>query len=293
MRGIRFSILLCLFLCFLVFQKSKAQSFYRFNTSQWSVSMSLGSATYFGDLKEKADLDFSPSLGVGVDYKVHPRIGIRTQLIWYRIEGTDEEATDPSRVRRNLSFRADNFELNAQGVFYLFEEPMGFVKRVTDMRPFNIYALFGIGVTAVNPKAELNGTWYKLSDFDTEGVDYGSMTFVAPFGGGVRYKVNQSWALALETTYHLVFSDYFDDVSENYPNPSDLTSQLARDLSDRTPELGFPANDPGDQRGNPSSDDGYLIINLRVEYLAIASLFNGSPRGRFRGPRRYKGGRYR
>jgi len=292
----KINLSVCLISCLviLVAQGIRAQSFWKYNVNQYGVSLSLGTATYFGDLKEGRDLDLNLSVGLGFTYKLTSRFVLRSELIWYRISGSDEEAFDQSRRNRNLSFRADNFELSVQGVILLFEERHGLIKRAPDLRPYNFYGFLGIGVTTVNPRAELNGVWHNLRGLETEGVEYGAVSLVIPGGIGAKYKPNVDWNFALEMSYHLVFSDYYDDVSTVYPDPSIFTDPVAAALSDRSPELGLPSRDAGTQRGNPSSDDGYLIINIRVEYLGLAKLFSGSTnRSRFKKPRRYKARRYK
>ena len=47
-------------------------------------------------------------------------------------------------------------------------------------------------------------------------------------------------------------------------------------LADRGPEIGSPAREAGKIRGNPDENDGYFILNAKVEYFIPAGiLFSG------------------
>ncbi len=70
------------------------------------------------------------------------------------------------------------------------------------------------------------------------------------------------WRVGLEMAYVKTFSDYVDDVSTIYANPSDLGSQMAIDLSN--PTSGNPAFAPGEKRGDSNQKDAYYHVNLIV-----------------------------
>ncbi|MFW5761504.1 MAG: hypothetical protein ACOCXH_11035, partial [Cyclobacteriaceae bacterium] len=80
---------------------------------------------------------------------------------------------------------------------------------------------------------------------------------------------------------------YLDDVSTVYPDPSSLSSDLARTLSDRSEEIGFDRREVGSIRGHSDNNDGYFLGTIKVEYFLGGSLFGRDPYNRnMRGRRR-------
>lgn len=125
-----------------------------------------------------------------------------------------------------------------------------------------------------------------------------------PAGLGLRYKVSPRIDVALELGYRFTFTDYLDDVSGNYPDLGDLKSDLARKMSNRTlepvatisgdardvtrvqtdtglPIITYTGSDGqlydtvagfgqrGDQRGEPSERDWYLVTGVHLNYILI------------------------
>lgn len=247
---------------------SSAQSFYAARRERALIaSLGLGSATYFGELTNPGKLiSPDPSINVGLQYYLTRRISVRAEGHWFTISGDDKEATiESARRPRNLSFSSSCFELNAVGIVSLYENGDRFYRRPK----FNIYGFVGFGLLYMNPKTKYNGEWIALQPLKTEGVSYSLVQPVIPFGLGIRIKVSPTVNIAFEGGWRKTFTDYLDDVSTVYPsNPKPF-------LSDRGQEIGFPWK-PGDVRGNPSSDDAYMLVNVKLEYYLP---FQYNPRG--------------
>ena len=120
-----------------------------------------------------------------------------------------------------------------------------------------------------NPKTTLDDVTYDLRDFGTEGQfaggEYGSLTAAFVFGFGFKWDINRDWSLNAQISGRSVFTDYIDDVSENYADPFTLAAQrgqIAPFLANRSldPEFGR----PGTQRGNGKSND---IIYLSLIHI--------------------------
>ena len=266
-----FFILICFFsLCLPDLQ---AQSFYNWKRDRkLTLGIGLGTTNYYGDLNNTGQvLKFSPNIALNIEYPLAQRINLRLELMHYQIEGDDNEYEGDDfpedRYVRNLSFKANNFELNAVGVFSLFKENIKYYQR----SKFNPYAVVGIGITTVNPKAFYQGEWYKLRELQTEGVEYKSTSLIIPFGAGVKFKVTNSFNLALEAVYRVTFTDYLDDVSTVYVPQSSFTDPIAAILADRRQELGIPPAKPGAIRGGPDSNDGYLVFSIKGSYYLPTS----------------------
>lgn len=257
---------------------SHAQSFYKYKRGRDVIaSIGTGSSTYFGELKDGGDyFDLKPNLSLGLQYFITPRIGVRTELTWFKIEGDDATELESGKFKRNLSFVSNNIEFNAVGVVQLFENNSRYYQRPI----FNIYGFAGIGLLYFNPKAELNGKKYALQPIRTEGVEYSRLALVIPYGLGVKYKINPFFNIAIEGGLRKTFTDYLDDVSNRYIDQSSFNDPIHASLADRSPEIldengtSRPLNEAGTFRGNPDTDDSYWIANIKLEYYLPANILS-------------------
>ncbi|MBX2900833.1 MAG: outer membrane beta-barrel protein [Cyclobacteriaceae bacterium] len=252
-----------------------AQSFYAIRKNRSLIAVvGAGTATYFGELSNPGDyFDAKPNINVGLQYYLNTQISVRSEINWFVLQGSDAQADDNSRKRRNLSFKSNNIEFNAVGMINLFANGNRYYRRPY----FNVYGFGGVGLLYFNPKAEINGKWHALQPLQTEGVKYSRITPTIPFGLGFRVKSGPNLNVAFEVGYRKIFTDYLDDVSTVYPVQASLSSDLARSLSVRYNPV--PADVEGLQRGNPSSVDGYMMANVKLEYYLPFDLHdNGNGR---------------
>ncbi len=260
--------LLVWMLVFGVVSLALAQSFYAVRRDRALILVAgTGSSSYFGELKNKTDyLDPKVNINAGLQLYFTNRISARAEATWFTLKGSDAQADDNARKRRNLSFTSSNVELSFTGAINLYPNGNRYYRRPG----FNIYGFGGIGAIYFNPKAVYQGTKYALEPLHTEGKSYSRVGLVIPFGLGARLKVGPNVNLAFEGGYRKTFTDYLDDVSTVYPNPADLASPIAAALSNRYIDgLGNP--DPsrgpaGFQRGDPKNKDGYFLLNVKIEY---------------------------
>lgn len=248
--------------------------------------LGLGLSSYYGDLKKKFSLDTKIHTSFGARYMLNDRFSVRGELQYYQLEAKDSDGKDEELQSRNLSFKSSNIEFNVVGYVNLFAESVDQNRRNPYSRyktkPYNVYGFAGLGVTTSNPRAQLNGTWYKLADYQTEGVKHGAMEIIVPFGFGAKYEINNVLGVSLEGGWRFSFTDYLDDVSTVYLDPNSFSDPLALALADRGPEIGVEPRGAGDVRGNPDNNDNYYIISLKIEYLGFSEIFGGSKSG---GPR--------
>jgi opacity protein-like surface antigen len=182
--------------------------------------------------------------------------------MWNRISADPDKEfeSDGSPNRRNLSFRSDNIEIAAIGVFQITPSSP---RARTD---WTTYIMGGVGAAFFNPKAELNGNYEELQPLQTEGEDYGKVALVLPAGAGINYRASYEWSFGLEASYRFTTTDYLDDVSTTYIDNASFTDPIARQLADRGPEIGAPLREAGDQRGDPDNNDGYFLVQAKVYY---------------------------
>jgi hypothetical protein len=251
-------------LLLLLLNEGFSQSYLGYRSNRrYIASYGIGISSYQGDLNNPKDyFDTKFNTNIGFQKLLHPNISVRSEFTYFRISGDDRTADSEGRVVRNLSFRSDNFELNAVGIFHLFASGPKFYQR----EKFNPYGFAGIGVLYFNPKGELDGKWYPLQPIQTEGVGYSRVTMVIPMGVGVQVKVNPFINVAIEIGYRKTFTDYLDDVSTVYLDNNSFGDDIHRRLADRRWEIGLPPLPEGNIRGNPSNKDSYLLFNIKGEY---------------------------
>ena len=224
-----------------------------------------GVAYYMGDLIDGGDFDhlgLGPNFAVGGTYRLTEHVSLRSELRYYQVRANQQYSRN---FKNNLSFRTRN--------------PDFYVGAQADLFPFsrqaraNPYLFGGIGFTYLNPKANLEGTWYSLPPLTTEGVRYARMPLLGVAGIGVSYQLTDRWGVGVELCNNFLTSDYLDDVSTFYPEPDALPNDLARQLSDRSTEIGEGPNQPGFQRGNPKVKDSYIFLSIRAHYLLTTRFF--------------------
>lgn len=251
-----------------------SQSFYNYRRGRDIIaSLGTGTTTYFGDLKDNGDY-FDPkfNLNLGLQYFFNNRVSGRVELQWFSLEGADEDSEENGKINRNLSFKSNNYELNAVGMIQAFPNGTRYYQR----KDFNFYAFAGIGLIYFNPKAEYQGEKYALQPIQTEGVKYSRVAIVIPYGVGIKYKIDPFWNVGIEAGFRQTFTDYIDDVSTTYIDNSSFSDPVHAALADRRPEIGLSKQEAGSQRGNPDKNDNYLILNLKVEFYLPADFLSSA-----------------
>ncbi|HEY9486830.1 MAG TPA: DUF6089 family protein [Chryseosolibacter sp.] len=289
-----------------------------------SIGFTLNALNYYGDLAPKpgpfsTDISFTrPAIGLSFSQRLGPRYSLTAGFLYGTLRGSDFSSADENdlqngkfRYYRNLSFRNRIKELSLVATFDLFENQATYLSRV-DWTP---YAFAGLAVfhhspQALAPATGLNnqplleaGEWVRLHDLGTEGqyadlqptdANYGIKPYKLiqlsiPFGAGVRFKVHDVLDLSAELGFRYLFTDYIDDVSQNYVDLGVLDSELARALSYRSNELtkpdiarrpietrngvtydlinGYGYEHPTNVRGRESNKDIIMVTSLRLSYI--------------------------
>ena len=254
------------------------QSFFAMRRSRSLMFVGgTGTSTYFGELANDGDyLQAKLNVTLGLQYYVTRKIGLRADVTWFQLSGSDAKAGSESRKPRNLSFSSNNFEISVVGMYNFYPQGRTFYQRPA----FNFYAFGGIGLCYFNPTADYKGTSYSLPSLKTEGVSYSTFTPVIPLGLGVRFKVGPLMNLSFEGGYRFTFTDYLDDVSTSYRDASKFTDPIALALSDRRGEINSTATPivDGAKRGNPAKNDAYFLFNAKIEYYLPVNFLSGGSR---------------
>ncbi|MBX7093684.1 MAG: hypothetical protein K1X56_03100 [Flavobacteriales bacterium] len=258
---------------------SQMSTFYRLD-----VGGGFGVSNYLGEIggKEKTERPFvwdmklnqtRWNVGGFARFKMNNYYSLRADLVYGRIQGADSLSTNRGRVGRNLSFRNDMLELSARAEVYLYNtNDVG--NRGWYRVDFKSYAFAGVGGLLHGPKALYNGEWVKLRPLETEGVKYGKITAVVPVGVGFFFTYKRQHRFGWEAGWRLTFTDYLDDISTVYADPSIFGgNQTAIDLANRSGELtdqqrpSMANYAPGQKRGDSNDNDTYFYSTFTYSYV--------------------------
>ncbi len=170
-----------------------AQRSYPFG-QEWSINGYIGTTQFYGDCSDNTNSIFSNSpfskyfyqdrgigLGLYVDKKITPYIGIRGTLLYAVIKSTKES--------EKIYFEGDTYEYSISALFNLTNIFLGIDK----YRHWNIYGFIGIGFTeTLSDLYDLNTGAHLLPSGDVDSLFVGSskkrMTETTmPIGLGVNY----------------------------------------------------------------------------------------------------------
>ncbi len=264
------------------------------------IGLTLGPMVFLGDLGGHAgkgttfikDYNMSTTkLAVGAYYAAYPMqwLGFRFSLNYGSIEGADNEikpkgGDEETRLARNLDFRSKILEGTVMAEFYptvfLEEDPEDVTAR---LRP---YGLLGLGFFHFKPQGSYrapNGDtyWVDLQPLHTEGEgfpeypdrkNYKLTQLNIPIGVGIKYFISENVNVAFEIIHRKTFTDYIDDVSTKYVDPSlfykylsPSLAPIAAAMANKTPVAQQAAGyRPGNKRGDPSQNDAYFTAQFKL-----------------------------
>jgi len=230
----------------------------------------IGAGHYFGDLNTRAHIN-RPKIAATAFFRKNfgNYIALRVGASFAQLGYSDIYNTHNDYMKaRNLSFNSNVWELALQGDFNFFRFMPG-----EPGYNFTPYITFGIGVFNYDPFAMLDGQKHFLRPLNTEGQGnalypdrkpYGSMAFSIPFGAGFKYCINESINIGFELVHRVTGTDYLDDVSTTYVDPSVFpplpggAPSPAYLLHDRSYEVGEPIGIIGRQRGISTQKDQFI-----------------------------------
>ena len=184
-----------------------------------------------------------------------------------------------TRYNRNLSFRSSISEFSLTAEIQPLRIFINYEKRETDPPKLSPYLLAGVGYYTFKPQTNLNGKWVDLQPLSTEGQGFAEyperkiyklsqMNF--PVGAGLKYELNSLLNLRAEFVYRVLSTDYLDDLSTTYIDPSLYSNYFtgarlsnALLLNDRQISK---VTGPGGKRGNPTQKDAFFSFNLKLSY---------------------------
>ena len=215
----------------------------------------------------------------------HYLFSVRLQAAMGHASGNDQvlnNSTGAARNRylRNLQFTTSIAEATVSTELY----PLIILDKNRSIPLLSPYLIAGVGCFHYNPKAWLKNEWIDLRPLHTEGEGfreypgrhtYSSFSWCAPVGAGIKYDAAGFIDLRLEILYRFTGTDYLDDVSTRYIDPSLFSkylspaqSQLAVTLADRSGEITTGAMNANNAvRGNPTNRDAYFSFMISISIV--------------------------
>ena len=231
-----------------------------------------------------------------------------TNWLAFRVAGTvgqvfGDDALSPAktehdiyRLNRNLNFKSGIQELYAGIEVYPFAiipfKEGSFAGRIQP------YAVAGAGVFHFNPEVRDNdGSWVRVHDLRLEGQGFLEYPNSKPykltqknlqFGVGLKFRINETTSVGFEVVERKLFTDYVDDVSQNYyVDPATFDTYLTTSNAAIAKRLYYRGkyaigtalpSQAGLQRGNPSQNDSYFNSSITFGKRIFAR--NGDPRAK-------------
>lgn len=185
------------------------------------------------------------------------------------------------RYGRNLGFRSPITEIQISTEFY----PLSLKQFGEDKVPWwSPYILAGIGYFRFNPQANLDGSWHDLQPLRLEGQGFREYSnhktyqlkqINIPIGFGIKYELSACFNTRLEIIHRILFTDYLDDVSTVYIDPtlfskylSPAQAELAKQLYCRIKNLPLGSLiQEGTTRGDYKNNDAFFTIQLKISWV--------------------------
>jgi hypothetical protein len=213
------------------------------NAQKYEVGGGLGVATYSGDIIRLVDPNQIGLQGTLFGKRNFDNVWtLRVAGSLAEINATDSiNPIDYLAKVRDARFRAGIIELSAVMEFNFLD----YLRTNSEFR-FSPYAFFGIGYTYAFAKG--NTYAFNVSS------KYSLGTVVLPFGGGVKYRLNERLILAAEVGIRATFTDYLDKIDSKEP------------VIPRFQDPVNPNQPYGVNFGNGYDKDWYYFVGLTISY---------------------------
>ncbi len=280
---------------------SKAQYFF-YNDNYYSSDVDIEFGVSAGLMNALTDLGGKKGLGKGFIKDLNVKntqvcggvflSGTYKEMVGFRLEGTfgsvkaydsilkGGSGVEKNRYDRNLSFKSPISEFTAMVEIH----PLEIFRQSDETEPeppiLSPYLLAGVGYYSFRPQANLNGVWVNLHPLHTEGQgfsqypnskNYNLSQINVPVGIGVKYELSALLTARAEIVHRFLSTDYLDDVSGTYIDPTVFSSYLnptnaalATQIANRSYNTSPGASGPGDIRGDNNRKDAYFSFNLKL-----------------------------
>ena len=262
------------------------------SSSHFEAGITVGPSNFLGDLggnmgrgttflKDNNIQMTKLTFGGFVSYHPSELLSFRLALNFGTLEGDDAIINPKGGLEEARKTRNSNFRSKFTEAFFLTEVyPLIFLEEdpSDNYRKFRPYAVAGIGVFKYNPEGYDPGSnqWVALKPLRTEGQgfaefpdrkEYKLTQMNIPLGMGVKYFLSDNVNLSFEIIHRKTFTDYIDDVSTNYIDPSLFATYLTASqaqIATRMANKSSGVYGPGMKRGTPTNNDAYYSAGFKL-----------------------------
>lgn len=242
------------------------------------IGLMLGGTNYAGEMTNNRHENYNFSGGLMIRYNPNSQVSLRGNIFYGTLEGDDKNLNNEANKKRNLNFTSPLLEFSVLGEWNIFGFDAIGNKKSEGVTP---YLFAGLGIFKFNPKGELNGEKVELQPLGTEGQGttplqtrkkYALTQVSIPFGIGLKFRLSRKFVVGLEYGPRLTFTDYIDDVSLTYVNPTILEAQYGQRsaiMANRSGEDKGPYDiitQKGQQRGDNNIRDWYSFVGVTLSY---------------------------
>jgi len=237
----------------------------------------LGASYYTGDLNRMGHFrQMSFAGGAIYRYNVNPRFDLRGTVFAGQIKGDDALSNHEYFKNRNLNFNS----ILIEGSFGVEFNYLTYVTGRTygERYWFSSYMFAQLAGFYFNPKTEFEGNTYELQPLGTEGQgtslsnesNYSRFQVSMPIGLGFKMNLSKKVQFFVEYGIRLTFTDFLDDVSGTYVDPTQLAAingDIAAQLSDRSLNpMGYSGRNTGMRRGDGAYNDWYAFFGAGLTF---------------------------
>lgn len=292
-------ILLFSFLCF----SSYAQVGLATANAKFEVGLNIGPMNFLGDLggnRGEGTIGLKDNnipmtnFMIGLSGAYYPREwwGVRLAFNMGEMEGDDriirdEGSGEVARKYRNITFRSPLYE--GYLAVEIFPTVYFSIRNGNGEPRFRPYLLAGFGAFAFNPQGLYvkDGVerWVDLKPLRLEGQgmaetgipEYELWSYNIPMGIGIKYDLTERLTFGIEIIHRMTGTDYVDDVSQKYIDPSlfdkyltpenaEIAKYMANPSSYFPGAPGYTPYRTGKMRGNSNLNDAYFASTFRLTW---------------------------
>ncbi|MBX2921042.1 MAG: hypothetical protein KF746_02530 [Chitinophagaceae bacterium] len=253
---------------------ANAQGFIKNVLERSSIEAFGGFANYQGELQDKmyTFAQAKPAFSLGGSVAITDKFWVRGLATLGRLHASDKYSSNASKKNRNLDFYSRLYDASLTLGYDLFN--------LSEKR-YTPYVFAGASLYHFSPYTyDTSGGRRWLVGYRTEGQGltgfpdrkvYALNQLSIPFGGGIKFAVNQNISIGWEFRFNKTFTDYLDDVSTTYIDRAALQAakgNKAVELAYRGGEVNHANTYPaaGTPRGNPKTKDWYYFSGITVSY---------------------------
>jgi len=242
------------------------------------IGIFAGGSYYMGELnpgKQFYNTNFAPGLLYRYNMKDN-RWVLRVHFTYGVVDARDSDSKIQANLERNLDFSSTIIEAGPILELNFIEYEMGSKTNFgnKNRNSGTAYIFAGINFFRMKPEGSLDNIMIELQPLGTEGQGssqnskkrYNLNQISIPLGVGIKFNIGPRIAFSLEYGLRKTFTDYLDDASGTYVDPTILTLENGALAAQMANKSGDSSISEGQQRGNPANKDWYVFSGAIISY---------------------------